>query len=219
VRLDPAKLYAGLPAKAARDLLRWLQDRYIDPDVLAERLKIDRAAGEELMSRLLKEGLIEQSDEFKDRRFFRTTINGNALGNASLLKAISRERAQRELDALCERADEVNADRNLLLWVTRIVVFGSFTDPAVDFVGDVDVAATTVRRFGGDGYTDRVIAYSEASGRRFKSDLEMLFWPAHEVDLRLKNRSRYLSLHRPDQVERLGVAAQVVYEYPRSESI
>jgi hypothetical protein len=213
VRLDPTKLYAGLPAKDARDLLRWLRGRYVDPELLCERLKVDRSEGEELMARLGREGLVEPADEFNGQVFFRTTISGNALGNASLLKPISRDRAQRELDGLVERAAEINADAALLLWVTRVVVFGSSVDPAVDFVGDVDVAATTMPRFGGDGYTDRVLAYAQSSGRQFRSDLDELFWPEHEVDLRLKNRSRYISLHRPSELERLGAVTRVVYEF------
>jgi len=44
-----------------------------------------------------------------------------------------------------EHARAYNADPARLLTVTEILVFGSYLDPAVDPLGDLDLAVSTVR--------------------------------------------------------------------------
>ena len=52
----------------------------------------------------------------------------------------------RVLGQVIERARAYNADPARLLTLTEIVVFGSYLDPAVDLLGDLDLAVSTVRR-------------------------------------------------------------------------
>ena len=72
-----------------------------------------------------------------------TTVKGNALANASFGKPISRATATRLLGQVIERARAYNPDPARLLTVTEIVVFGSYLDPAVDLLGDLDLAVST----------------------------------------------------------------------------
>ena len=55
-----------------------------------------------------------------------------------------------------------------LLTVKQISVFGSYLDPDMDRLGDLDLWVTVGRReTHGERHVDRVLEYARASGRRF----------------------------------------------------
>jgi predicted nucleotidyltransferase len=140
-----------------------------------------------------------------------TTVQGNALAQASFGKPISRATAARHLAQVIERARGYNADPVRLLSIAEIAVFGSYLDPAVDRLGDLDLAVSAVRReTNGDRYVDKVLAYSEAIGRRFGVFIEKLFWPAREFGMILKNRSPAISITNED-ISRLTDRFEIVY--------
>ena len=139
------------------------------------------------------------------------TVKGNALANASFGKPVSRATATRLLGQVIERARAYNADPARLLTVTEIVVFGSYLDPAVDLLGDLDLAVSTVRRdTDGKRYVDKVLEYARASGRSFSAFHDRLFWPARELRMILKNRSPAISITDED-IRRLTERIEVVY--------
>ena len=128
-----------------------------------------------------------------------TTVKGNALANASFGKPISRVTATRLLAQVIERARAYNADPARLLTVSEIVVFGSYLDPAVDPLGDLDLAVSTVRRgTNGQRYVDKVLEYARGSGRSFSAFHDQLFWPSRELRMILKNRSAAISITDED---------------------
>jgi hypothetical protein len=100
--------------------------------------------------------------------WWRTTILGSALAQASFARPITRSTAERLLAEATGRVRSYNADATRLLTVTQLVVFGSFLDPAANDFGDLDLGISVVRRESdGDRFVNAVIAYSAASGRRF----------------------------------------------------
>ena len=110
-----------------------------------------------------------------------------------------------------ERAAAYNADPSYLLTVKEISVFGSYLDPNMDRLGDLDLAVTVVRReTNGERHVDRVLEYSEASGRRFGAFIEQLFWPSRELMMILKNRSPAISITKED-VSKLTDRFRIVY--------
>ena len=140
-----------------------------------------------------------------------TTVKGNALANASFGKPISRATATRLLGQVIERARAYNADPARLLTVTEIVVFGSYLDPAVDLLGDLDLAVSTARRdTDGQRYVDKVLEYARASGRSFSAFHDRLFWPARELRMILKNRSPAISITDED-IRKLTERIEIVY--------
>ena len=140
-----------------------------------------------------------------------TTVKGNALANASFGKPISRATATRLLGQVIERARAYNADPARLLTVTEIVVFGSYLDPAVDLLGDLDLAVSTARRdTDGQRYVDKVLEYARASGHSFSAFHDRLFWPARELRMILKNRSPAISITDED-IRKLTERIEVVY--------
>ena len=126
-----------------------------------------------------------------------TTVKGNALANASFGKPISRATATRLLGQVIERARAYNADPARLLAVTEIVVFGSYLDPAVDPLGDLDLAVSTARRdTDGQRYVDKVLEYARASGRSFSAFHDRLFWPPAAWAPRTTRSSPTCTTHR-----------------------
>jgi predicted nucleotidyltransferase len=104
-----------------------------------------------------------------------------------------------------------NADPSRLLSITQIAVFGSYLDPTAVRLGDLDLAVSVVRReTNGDRYVQQVLAYAEASGRRFGVFTEQLFWPARELRMVLKNRSPAISITNED-ISKLTDRFEIVY--------
>lgn len=140
-----------------------------------------------------------------------TTVKGNALANASFGKPVSRATATHLLTQVIERARVYNADPARLLTVTEIVVFGSYLDAAVDPLGDLDLAMSTVRRgTNGQRYVDKVLEYARASGRSFSAFHDRLFWPSRELRMILKNRSAAISITDED-IRKLTGRFEIVY--------
>jgi predicted nucleotidyltransferase len=140
-----------------------------------------------------------------------TTVKGNALAQASFGNPVSRATATRLLPQVIERARAYNADPGRLLTVARIEVFGSYLDPAIDRLGDLDLAVSTLRRDAdGQQYVDRVLAYTHASGRHFGTFTERLFWSERELRMLLRNRSPAISVTNED-ISQITDRFQVVY--------
>jgi predicted nucleotidyltransferase len=120
--------------------------------------------------------------------------------------------ATSHLAQVIERARRYNADPARLLTIAEIAIFGSYLDPAVDRLGDLDLAVSAVRReTSGDRHVDKVLAYARASGRRFDAFHEQLFWPARELRMILKNRSPAISITSED-ISKLTDRFEIVYE-------
>ena len=128
-----------------------------------------------------------------------TTIPGHALAHASFGKPLSRVTARRHLVQVVDRARAYNADPDRLLSIGEIAVFGSYLDPVASYPGDLDLAVSVLRRDSDrDRYVRKVLAYARASGRRFDAFHELLYWPARELRMVLKNRSPAISITDED---------------------
>jgi predicted nucleotidyltransferase len=212
VRVSKNDTICGLAAPAARQLMRaYFDDRPVE--VACDILGVSQDAARDQMRAFEAAGYVERGGlaHAAGDGWWATTVKGNALANASFGKPISRATATRLLGQVIERARAYNADPARLLTVTEIVVFGSYLDPAVGLLGDLDLAVSTARR-GTDGqrYVDKVLEYARASGRSFSAFHDRLFWPARELRMILKNRSSAISITDED-IRRLTDRFEVVY--------
>jgi hypothetical protein len=91
-----------------------------------------------------------------------TTILGNALAMASFGRPISRKTADRLVIELLQRARAYNADPSKPMFIDTLRVFGSYLDPDIDPVGDIDIELAYGRRIKD---VAALRAYSRASGR------------------------------------------------------
>lgn len=181
--------------------------------VACEVLGVDRDAARDQLRAFEVAGYIKHTEKEggADGDWWVTTIQGNALAQASFGKPISRATAACHLVRVIERARGYNADPARLLSIAEIAVFGSYLDPAAGRLGDLDLAVSVVRReSNGDRYVEQVLAYAEASGRRFGVFIDQLFWPARELRVILKNRSSAISITNED-VSKLTDRFEVVY--------
>ena len=212
MRVSKDDMIFGLPAPMARQLMRAYFD-YRSPDLAAELLGLDLDAAEDQLRSFEAAGYVQQIDKESavgDQRWV-TTVQGNALAQASFGKPISRATAERHLAQVIKRAATYNADPSHLLTVKEIAVFGSYLDPDADRLGDLDLAVTVVRReTDGERYVDHVLEYARASGRSFGVFIERLMWPARELMLILKNRSPAISITNED-IGKLTHRLKIVY--------
>lgn len=212
MRVSKDDVICGVPAPAARQLMRAYFDNH-SVGVACVVLGVGRDPARDQLRAFEVAGYIRhiEEDGAPDGDLWVTTIQGNALAQASFGKPISRATAARHLAQVIERARGYNADPDRLLTIAEIAVFGSYLDPAADRLGDLDLAVSVVRReTSGEPYVERVLAYARASGRRFGVFIEQLFWPARELRMILKNRSPAISITNED-VTKLTDRFEVVY--------
>ena len=143
MRLAKTDIIAGLEAPIVRDLMRHLRHPG-NLDYLRSRLPagVDAAVAAEL---LVAAGLLQQDHPSAGELWWKTTTEGNALAMASFGKPITRTTAARLLSGLIDRAATWNTNQDRLISIEQLVVFGSYLDPTIDRLGDLDVAATLPR--------------------------------------------------------------------------
>lgn len=213
MRISKDDVICGLPAPMARKIMRAYGGDYRSPYLAAELLDVDVDTAERHLREFEIAGYVKQTDNVAPVGNMRwtTTVQGNALAQASFGKPINRATAERHLTQVVERAATYNADASYLLSVKEISVFGSYLNPDMDRLGDLDLAVSVVRReTDGDRHVERVLEYAEASGRSFGVFIEQLFWPSRELIMILKNRSPAISITKED-ISKLTDRFKIVY--------
>jgi hypothetical protein len=196
----------GLPATIARGVVRHFSSarpsRVLPPEL------INGADSETVLISLANEGFVHgDREDAHGEVWWKATIQGNALAMASFGKPISRTTADRLATGLVDRARAFNADPSRLVYVERLRIFGSYLDPSVDPLGDLDVEILIGRR---DPSPEAAVAYARASGRRFNTYLAELSWPRVELLQILRNRSAAINITEED-VSGLTNKVAVVY--------
>ena len=117
------------------------------------------------------------------------------------------------LAGLLERTKAWNANPDRLVSIDEVIVFGSYLDPTIDRLGDVDIAVTLSNwpeHQPHEIFNKRVRAYSRASGRTFPSFVDELLWPEKEAVQHLRGRSTALKITTED-IRNLTDKIRVVY--------
>lgn len=193
MRLAKTDTVAGLPAPMARDLVRLFRGGMFiqeTADSLLSRNGIEDA--DAAFERMEEAGYLARVDLGDDGFvWWETTTLGNALAMARFGKPIRRKTADRLVAGMLERAREYNADASRPLFVQRLRIFGSYLDPQIDPLGDVDVELSFGMRT-----TDqaRISAYTRASGKTFRSFMDEITWPQRELVQQLKSRSTAINI-------------------------
>lgn len=208
MRVSKTDSIAGLPAGLARAIARKFRGREGVAEVAADLLDGTGfelgavVAGLEAAGYLEKVRVDNDGDVWWD-----TTIQGNALAMASFGKPISRKTADRLVTGLLERARDYNADPGNPTFINTLRVFGSYLNPEIDPLGDVDIELTYGRRI-----TDQkaLADYTRASGRSFNTYVDQLLWPQTELVLHLKKRSAFINITLED-ITRLTDRCETIY--------
>jgi hypothetical protein len=201
---------AGMPALVARTWMRQLTGNNSRGSV-----RIDDLSPEERVAcdQLAEAGFFERSDDHPGK--YLQTIDGAGLAMASASRPVKRSTAERAVSDLISRAAEINDDPDLVMWVDKVAIFGSYLDPSVERLGDVDCAAWFSRRTA-DSAEHRAASLERANrGPRGLSFIEQLAYGETEVRQMLKGRSPVISLHDAESDCILDrVELRVVYERP-----
>ncbi len=139
---------------------------------------------------------------------------------------ISRKTADRIVSEVVERAKEINAAPypKFMHFVKKIAVFGSYlTDK--EKLGDVDIAVLLERRREGDcgKHCDPQDDFYECVRMHNKNVygfFQVMDFPYTIARQTLRNKSKSLSIHEYDELERMieewGTEHKVIYSLPRT---
>lgn len=198
MRLRSADTLAGVPILRVREFFRRTLLWSWDLEELVARLGEPEDVCRALIQKLIVEGYIEPSKEFRGSDTWTATIKGSALAGARATPPVTRATAHRHLDAFLSRVRELNASTHYLYRVDKVVLFGSFVDESQMYVGDVDLAVDLAPRAKNPvrhrRLSDARSWEAAKAGRHFSNIVDRLCWSETEVWLFLQSRSRVLSL-------------------------
>lgn len=202
-------MIAGLPAALVRDFMRKIGLSEVHHEwavsFLAGRAVDDPHIA---LAHLERENYIERAEWAGHRSTgWQTTTLGNALAMASFGRPIKRKTAERLVAEMLVRAGAYNADPGKLCYVERLRVFGSYLDPNITTLGDVDVELVLGNRVSDP---EVILDYAASSGRSFGSFIDRLFWPQSEAVRFLRNGSTAINITRED-IERLTDKFVAIY--------
>jgi predicted nucleotidyltransferase len=174
---------------------------------IADRVSLDIA------DELLRERLLAVKKGHDGKPWYELTHAAVRLVNAKLIKRINRAKAEFYVAELLQRADDINANPDLLYRVKRITAFGSYITDAAD-LGDIDIAVELECKVPPEQIVQANQARARALGRKSLSFSEELSVGQREVDLLLKGRNPYISLIFYDSLQRLNTPTKVIYPRP-----
>lgn len=180
MRLNKGEMIGGRPALKVRDQLRASRD-----------------LPKEVQNALVDLGYITLDKE----GHYEITDRGMTFTNASAAPPIPRARADMIVEEMLQRAHQINRN-NFAFKVDALVVFGSYVSESPT-VNDVDVAFRLRPIMSGAEQDKLENERRKLAEGRSGSFIDRLFWPKHEVRLKLKARVRGLSLHAIDDFEKL----------------
>jgi hypothetical protein len=184
---------AGVRLMDLRDFLRkyWVKGNFSTSDI-TDHFKTNEEISWKIIEDLIEDGWVVQADD----DLFEESENAIYLIQDKTNKLIPRKKAERCFDAFIKRVEEVNSNPYYLLYVKKVISFGSFPSYA-SLVDGVDLAIEFDYKDVGKGVDIIEVVYkrSTASGSQFSSIYDKLDFAYQEVRSFLKNRSWLLNFH------------------------
>lgn len=220
MRISRKQKINNTPILKVRDFFVNLQRRRTNTFSLEEvcnYFNINCTEAKALLSELSEQEFIEKSSS----DYYKTTLKGEALRIARCVSPIKRDKADKIVKDFMQRVEEINNNDYYLYRVDKILLFGSYIkEDAVDF-GDIDIAFELERKINDADEFEKLnrefFEKAQDEGKRFSSYIEKLFYSETVVISKLKNRSRYISLHRmSDEILEVTETKQI---YPVVEKL
>ena len=212
MNIDPKAKIAGIPSLKIRELMR--MQHYgmgwsASVDQASGLLEISHDATLIVLKELRSLGYIVPVDDAFN--YWKTTIAGNALANASAAKPIRRHKADQAFAQFMERISQVNQNPYYLYKVVKVVLFGSYITEA-ETVNDVDVAIElSPKEADPELHWTLFEQRIQEREKPFRNYGERFNWPKIEVTKFLKAGSHVINLHDGEDVSKIGATYKVVY--------
>ena len=165
--------------------------------MISEQFDLNKERTKELIDALLSEGYIEAA---KKKGKYQLTIKGQALCVARYTNPLNKEKADKLFKEFMERVEEINSNEFYLYRVSKIVLFGSYIDPEKTDYSDIDIAFELSRKAKSHEefmeMDEQRIKEAELAGKSFPSFFDQIGYTERVVLLKMKNKCRYISLHR-----------------------
>ena len=165
--------------------------------MISEQFDLNKEKTKELIDVLLSEGYIESA---KKKGKYQLTIKGQALCVARYTNPLNKEKADKLFQEFMERVEEINSNEFYLYRVSKIVLFGSYIDPEKTDYSDIDIAFELSRKAKSHEefmeMDEQRIKEAELAGKSFPSFFDQIGYTERVVLLKMKNKCRYISLHR-----------------------
>ena len=212
MKIDKNKRINNIPIIKIRNFLRRFS-RGSSEDLLTHisgHFNLTKQEAPKIIEALVEEGYIEKEGEV-----YYCTIKGNALSNVRFIKRMNKEKADKEFSEFMKRVENLNQNNEFIYQVKRIVIFGSYLNPENKDFGDIDIGIELEPRIKDKKVFElaenEIISNAIENGKVFSNIIDELFYPQDLVFKYLKNKSRYISIHRMDQVEGLNAIYNQVF--------
>lgn len=203
MRITKKEVVAGHSALQVRGFLRRFEHGFFMVSAAESFMQIKSRQAADFIDDMVALQLIEPTMPFGDKAAFQVATRGHAFASATAAKPISRGTAERVLREFIDRVNAVNAFEEYAFKVKSALLFGSMLSGA-ERLSDVDIAIDLQPRISDSAklkqQCDRRRHLAEEQGRAFSMAIDWATWPRKEVLLRLKARSRSLSLHGFEQL-------------------
>lgn len=199
MRLERGAEIAGIEPDLARRIARACSTgaftRYV-----ASRVHLDVAEVWPLLETLESAGYLRRRDRLAGEgdTEWSLTIAGSALRMATFSRPITRATADRLLAGIIERTREYNADDSKPYVVDEVMVLGSYLEPEVTHLGDLDVTVKLSPRSEDSDSSEALLEYARRTGRYFPTLVAELDWARLELFMALAQRSSYVHVHQED---------------------
>jgi len=200
MRIKRNEKIGDVPIIKIRNYFKYLRKVGVSKEGVRAHFGLSRKEVDFLINELLQNDFIEKTDNEKQENEFQLTIKGQALCVARCVSPMNKEKADKVFNDFMKRVNDINNDDYYLYKVEKLYLFGSYLNPNnIDF-GDIDIAFDLKKKIENDekfeqADSDRV-KEARRKGKVFHNFLDELFYSETEVLLKLKNRCKYISLHR-----------------------
>lgn len=212
MKIDKSIVLAGIPIIKIRDFLRrhGVQSTFTIL-MIADYFGVSAKLAVNILKELVALGYVEISHSEE----YTCTVKGNALAQVKFVKRMNRAKADRVFNDFMNRVYEVNNNDSFIYRVSKLILFGSYLNPDAEDYGDIDIAYKLDRKI--DDYEEfeeqnqRIINNAVHNGKTFSSFFEEWTYSRDIVLHYLKNRSPYISLHLPEDIDYLSAPHRQIF--------
>lgn len=214
MHIKPGTKLGGIPAVKVRDFVKRYRHVEWTQNQVEDELLVSAGTANLILLELLDKGVVRQDSRQRKEGLWSVSDTAGSFINANAAPQIHRKKAEELVKLVLTRVEEVNSRPHFLFRVEKLLVFGSFLSMK-PLLGDVDLAIRLMPKVS-DKDRHRELSMQRVqeackSGRSFSTFLDQLNWPRREVELHLKQRSRYISLHNDDDEVLTKTASKILY--------